>query len=200
MFMGTLQGPYYNRMVGSTSTRSSELVMAGKRIEAALKIGKVQSANAGSSTSGVGKKLFSGYPKKNKSESSVAYAQRGRGRQQYQPQHQQQYQHQQVNVVAILVIATPQYQQQLQYQQQQQHQTAPRRNYNQPRQPKIEKLIDPLPMSYSQVLQHLFQPKLVTLRGMPPPPERLPAGYNPNARCEFHYGGVGHDVENCWVL
>lgn len=61
-------------------------------------------------------------------------------------------------------------------------------------------MFDPLPMIYSQVLQHLLQLKLVNLRGMPPPPERLPAGYNPNARCEFHYGGIGHDVENCWAL
>ena len=35
---------------------------------------------------------------------------------------------------------------------------------------------------------------------MPSPPERLPANYNPNARCKFHFGGVGHDVENCLVL
>lgn len=54
-------------------------------------------------------------------------------------------------------------------------------------------------MSYSQVLEHLLQLKLVNLRGMPPPPERLPVGYNPNARCEFHYGGICHGVENCWA-
>lgn len=55
-------------------------------------------------------------------------------------------------------------------------------------------------MYYSQVLQHLLQLKLVNLRGMPPPSESLPADYNPNSRCEFHYGGVGHNVENCWAL
>lgn len=55
-------------------------------------------------------------------------------------------------------------------------------------------------MTYSQVLQHLLQLNLVNLRGIPPPPERLPVGYNPNARCEFHSGGMGHDVENCWAL
>lgn len=42
MFMGTLQGPYYDRMVGSTSTGFSELVMAGERIEAGLKMSKIQ--------------------------------------------------------------------------------------------------------------------------------------------------------------
>lgn len=55
-------------------------------------------------------------------------------------------------------------------------------------------------MSYSQVLQHLLQLKLVNLRDIPPPPERLHAGYNPNTRCEFHSGDIGHDMENCWAL
>ena len=31
-------------------------------------------------------------------------------------------------------------------------------------------------------------------------PDKLPANYNANARCEFHSGGVGHDVENCMAL
>ncbi|XP_050889212.1 uncharacterized protein LOC127094416 [Lathyrus oleraceus] len=35
---------------------------------------------------------------------------------------------------------------------------------------------------------------------MPPPFERLPAGYNSNARREFHSSGIGHDMENCWAL
>lgn len=55
-------------------------------------------------------------------------------------------------------------------------------------------------MTYYQVLQHLLQLKLVNMMGMPPSSERLPAGYNPNARCEFHFGAICHDVENCWDL
>lgn len=63
-------------------------------------------------------------------------------------------------------------------------------------------MFDPFPMTYSQVLQHLLQLKLVNLRSMPLPPlpERLPAGYNPNTRCEFYSEAIGHDVENCWAL
>ncbi|XP_050895306.1 uncharacterized protein LOC127101923 [Lathyrus oleraceus] len=118
MFMGTLQGPYYDRMMGSTSIGFSELVMAGERIEAGLEMGKIQSANTGSSASGVTKKSFNGNPKKKEGESSAAYTQRGKGRQQYKPQHQQHYQHQhhhphhqqQVNVMVIPIIATPQQQ------------------------------------------------------------------------------------------
>lgn len=35
---------------------------------------------------------------------------------------------------------------------------------------------------------------------MQPLPKRLAVGYNPNACCEFHSGGIGHDVENFWAL
>lgn len=86
MFMGTLKGSYYDRMVGSTSVGFSELVMAGERIEVGLKMGKIQSASVGSFTGGSGKKLFSWYPKKKENESSEIYSQRGRGR---IPQQQQ---------------------------------------------------------------------------------------------------------------
>lgn len=57
--------------------------MAGERIEAGLKMSKIQSSNTGSSTSEVSKKSFSDYPKKKEGESSASYTQRGRGRQQY---------------------------------------------------------------------------------------------------------------------
>lgn len=71
MFMDTLQWLYYDRMVGSTSIGFSELVMSGGRIEVGLKMGKIQSSNAGSFAYGKGKKLFNGYHKKKEAESSA---------------------------------------------------------------------------------------------------------------------------------
>ena len=59
---------------------------------------------------------------------------------------------------------------------------------------------DLLPMSYSQLLQRLLQFQLIRLRGMPVNPGKFPTIYDANARCEFHSGGVGHDVKNCWAL
>lgn len=35
---------------------------------------------------------------------------------------------------------------------------------------------------------------------MPAPTEKVPANYNANARCEFHSGGVGHDIESCFAF
>ena len=55
-------------------------------------------------------------------------------------------------------------------------------------------------MSYSEALQHLLKENLVTLRHLPVNPDRLLANYDANARYEFHSGGVGHTVENCYAL
>lgn len=41
MFMGNLQGPYLDIMVGSTSWGFSDLVLAGERIENMIKMGKI---------------------------------------------------------------------------------------------------------------------------------------------------------------
>lgn len=78
MFMSTLQGPFYDRMIGSTSTGFSDLVMAGERIEIGLKMGKIQSTSSSSSNSGAIKKPFGGYVKKKEGETSTVYVQRGR--------------------------------------------------------------------------------------------------------------------------
>lgn len=165
MFMGTLQGPYYDRMVESTSVGFSELVMEGERIEVGLKMDKIQSANAGSFVGESSKKSFSGYPKKKESEYSDVYIQRDRGK------TQQQQQQQQVNDVTIPVAVAPQAQQP----HYQKYQNSPRHNYNQQRQPIPEKVFYSIPMSYCQVLHHLLQLKLVNMRNMPAPHKRLPA-------------------------
>ena len=44
MFMGTLQGLYYDKMVGSVSSIFSDLVTIGERIEASKKSGTIQGA------------------------------------------------------------------------------------------------------------------------------------------------------------
>lgn len=61
MFMGTLQGHYYEKMIGCTFPGFSDLVTAGERIEYGIKVGKIQVA---SSSSNGAKKPFVGFPKK----------------------------------------------------------------------------------------------------------------------------------------
>ena len=39
MFLGTLSGPFFNHLIGSTSASFTELIMTGERIEAGIKAG-----------------------------------------------------------------------------------------------------------------------------------------------------------------
>ena len=69
MFLGTLFGPYFNHLIGSSSSGFTELIMNGKRIDAGIKTGKIQKG-ALSSTE---KKPF-------KKESSAVYSSRSQNR------------------------------------------------------------------------------------------------------------------------
>lgn len=65
--MGNLQGPYLDRMVGSTSSGFSDLVLAGERIQNMIKLRKIQNS---ANTSGVVKKAFVTYGKKMEGETN----------------------------------------------------------------------------------------------------------------------------------
>lgn len=75
MLMGNLQGPYLEIILGSTSSGFSDLVLAGKRIENMIKIGKIQNS---ASTSGVEKKPFVAYGKKREGEINETSVVRGK--------------------------------------------------------------------------------------------------------------------------
>lgn len=77
MFMGTLQGPYYERMVGSMLVRFYDLVVVGERIESDLKSGKIPSVVG---TSNGAKKLYVSFAKKKEGETNNTSVARGRGR------------------------------------------------------------------------------------------------------------------------
>ena len=102
MFMSMLQGPYYDRMVESTSAGFAELVSAGERIEFGLKLVRIQLGSSGSTSGTGGKKPFGSYSKKNENENNAIYSQRGGER---------NYQHQHVNAVTIPIDAPQQHQQ-----------------------------------------------------------------------------------------
>ncbi|XP_050908890.1 uncharacterized protein LOC127122628 [Lathyrus oleraceus] len=77
MFMGTLQGPYYEKLVGSTSAAFSDLVVACERIEIGVKAGKIPNpANAANGA----KKPYSGFPKKKERETNAASTSKGKGK------------------------------------------------------------------------------------------------------------------------
>ena len=67
--MGTLTGPFFNHLIGSSSAGFTELVLTCERVEAGIKSRKIQRG----ASSSVGKQNFNG-----KRESDVAYGQKGR--------------------------------------------------------------------------------------------------------------------------
>lgn len=78
LFMGTLQGVYYDSVVGCTTAGFPDLVTAGERVEVDIKLGKIQVPSSGSS-SDKGKKPFTGFPKK-KEDFGSAYVGKGKVR------------------------------------------------------------------------------------------------------------------------
>ncbi|XP_058759535.1 uncharacterized protein LOC131632823 [Vicia villosa] len=173
MFTSTLSGHYY--LACSTSASFAEMVRCGERVEMGLKMGKIQLGGVASSTGG--KKPSEGYTRKKEGNTDAVYGRSGQGRG-----------NSQVNAVTIPVP-----------QQQQEQGQRPQYQNNQYRQRRDRK-IDPIPMTYAQVLQHLLKIEKITLRDAPNAPDRQSPNYNANARCAFHSGAAGHDTERCIAL
>ncbi|GKV02505.1 hypothetical protein SLEP1_g14938 [Rubroshorea leprosula] len=71
---------------------------------------------------------------------------------------------------------------------------------NRLQQERVRQHFNKLPLSYTEVFQQLVAAGLVTPVPMVPLNPPFPTWYNPQARCEYHSGGVGHDLENCLAL
>ena len=69
MFMGTLNGPFFNLLIRSSSFGFTELILTGERVESGIKSGKIPMA----STSNAVKKPFIG-----KKETNDVYGSRSR--------------------------------------------------------------------------------------------------------------------------
>ncbi|XP_058725809.1 uncharacterized protein LOC131597113 [Vicia villosa] len=173
MFTSTLSGHYY--LACSASANFSEMVRYGERVEMGLKMGKIQLG--ASSNSASGKKQAEGYARRKEGNADAIYGRRGPGRS-----------NSQVNAVMIPVP-------------QQQHQQGQRSNNDRyPPRTRPHRKIDPIPMTYAQVLQHLLNIEKITLRDAPNAPDTQSPNYNANARCAFHSGAAGHDTEKCIAL
>src|SRR4051812_16683562 len=56
MFMGTLSGPFYSHLLGSSSSGFTDLILIGERVESGIQSGKIQVG----SSSGTTKRPISG--------------------------------------------------------------------------------------------------------------------------------------------
>src|ERR1043165_5429966 len=71
MFMGTLIGPFFNHLIGTSSVGFTELILTGERIKAGIRSGKIQVE----SSSNVAKRSFGG-----KKEANAVYGQKSRAK------------------------------------------------------------------------------------------------------------------------
>ncbi|RDX94267.1 hypothetical protein CR513_23363, partial [Mucuna pruriens] len=65
---------------------------------------------------------------------------------------------------------------------------------------KNPRVFTPIPVSYSELLQHLLRESLVgtvPLKLLLPPYSK---NYDPNAKCDYHTRVVGHSTKKCWSL
>lgn len=178
--MDTLPPIYWEQMLGGVTSSFADLVTVGGLVEEGLKSEKiVQEVNPAG-----GAKRFGS--KKKEGEASAIFNKRKGPRQ--SGRNAQKY----VATVAPVINAHNT------GGQAHQQTRAPRMNNYQPR----DKLsFDPIPMKYSQLYPALIQRGLVTPRGYKtPPPNPLPAWYDPQKHCEFHEGAPGHDLDNCYAL
>lgn len=68
IFTGTLQGLYYENMVGSSSSNFVDIIVIGERIEISFKSGKIASSNSNQQSTAM--KPPSGYEKKKEGETN----------------------------------------------------------------------------------------------------------------------------------
>ncbi|XP_031737546.1 uncharacterized protein LOC116402435 [Cucumis sativus] len=59
---------------------------------------------------------------------------------------------------------------------------------------------DPIPMTYTELLPQLVHNRQLAPIPINPIQPPYPKWYDPNARCDYHAGGVGHSTENCLAL
>ena len=76
MFLGTLTGPFFNHLMGSSSVGFTELILTGERVEAGIRSGKIQK-DASSTTA---RKPFAG-----KKEVSSVYNQKNQNQTEHSP-------------------------------------------------------------------------------------------------------------------
>ncbi|XP_050883676.1 uncharacterized protein LOC127086894 [Lathyrus oleraceus] len=87
IFMGTLQGLYFEKMIGSSSTNFDDMITIGERVESGLKSGKITDTTAQQTTN---KRLHGGFANKKKGKANAVTA-RARPRYQFPTAHMPYY-------------------------------------------------------------------------------------------------------------
>jgi hypothetical protein len=192
IFVDTLKNPYFDRMIGLQMQFFIDLIPVGERIEDALKTKKIVDMTA---LMALAEQAAKKAPTKKK-EGDVQMIGRNNGRprqvlptftmQPIQPRPIQA----PAPTQAPAPVPTPQ--------------VAARPVGNQPndnRWPRKElRQFTPLPMPLTELYPSLIEKSLISPVVPRPYNGAQRRDFNPNSTCDFHFGEVGHTVENCSQL
>ncbi|KAK2442856.1 hypothetical protein QL285_014009 [Trifolium repens] len=73
-------------------------------------------------------------------------------------------------------------------------------NQHGPRRERRNVHYDRIPMLYGQILPRLLYKGLVQLKPLDPVSPPYPPGFDEKAKCDYHNGSPGHNIENCRVF
>ncbi|KAJ9178669.1 hypothetical protein P3X46_010536 [Hevea brasiliensis] len=198
LFIETLKAPYFNLMIGNTSNSFSDIIQAGERIEANLRMGRLQelAENPAKKTASFGKKKEGDVHSATRQNNYSPFPQNNY--RPYPPSHGQTI----ANIPPLFPNypqPRPQYPPPTNFQPRSPPPPAqPRPPQNNPRPPRNPD--PPLPLPLSEIYRYLVginQIVPVPLDSIQPP---YPRWYDATARCEYHGGAQGHSTDNCEAL
>lgn len=191
LFVRTLQGPYFDKLLGSVTNRFSDVVIAGEQVEDAIREGRLSDANVN-----VDKQKKPIFQKK---ETDIHVIGTGHyPANSHQPNYQSApyliHHPSHSNFFAPYPSTTPQVS----------NISFPKNTpqpENQAYQSRRERpKIDPVPSSYSEIYDTLMKGNMIG----PEVPQQVsnppPKWYNPAENCKYHMGAPGHTIENCWTF
>ncbi|XP_017428581.2 uncharacterized protein LOC108336620 [Vigna angularis] len=204
MFVNTLQPPFYEHMVGNVSVNFADVIIIGERIEIGLKNGKIVYGPPAATNY---KKPGFNPGKKKEGEvhaASIMPAWRGQA-----PTHSYR-----PYLGQPPYAANTSFDHQTRPQQQQGYYQPPRVpteawraganagpniNAGQNTNPRRNQFVNftPIPMTYTELLPQLVKKGLVAICPMKPVQPPYPRGYDADAKCNYHGGGIDHSIERC---
>ncbi|XP_050909904.1 uncharacterized protein LOC127123746 [Lathyrus oleraceus] len=176
IFMGTVQGLYFEKMIDSSSTNFVDMVTTGEHVESGLKSGKITDTTAQKTTN---KRSHGGFSKKNEGEANA------------QPPFQ--YQPQKGNQKSTPAQKNPNQQCNRDNKGQNRGQNNKNNFGNRPQ-------IDKISVLYSKLVPYLIHVGAIVPREIPATTSPFHAKHDPNTSCVYHDGFIGYSTEDCWAL
>lgn len=209
LFINTLKGVYYDKLIGNVSSSFADLVSSGERIESGIKEGKINKDNA---------EAVKRIPQLNKRKEGEAHPvwqhqPRYRGNMGPPPNFPSAVYYGAPPPITANITPAPQpyvpvYQPQRMPQDVFPRARPPPGQFRAPYVPpkvnrdqeRPKQIIEPIPMTYTELYSKLLEAGVVSpvpLSEIKPP---FPSWYDPEAHCEYHASGAGHNLENCMAF